>query len=301
MADSGKLLVSIGMPVYNGERSIREALDSLLAQDYGNFELILSDNASTDATAQICQEYLSKDKRISYFRNDCKVEQMANFRLALDKARGAYFMWAAADDRWLPGFVSALAAELDPHPAVGVAMCAIDRIREDGTLLDHVRYTDMASAKRMKFLTQAMALAAGGPHHLYFYGLFRTNFIKNAFERFPMVAMGDRLFVCELALATDFGYVDQMLHIRTVHDRPMTERYAGEEIGHLWMNRLAYVKLVCAVGPYLLGSQVIPWRRKWFVPLVVLRFAWSHRKRIRRAIWGWIFPTLQRPRHRKVR
>lgn len=288
MADSGKPLVSIGMPVHNGERSIREALDSLLAQDYGNFELILSDNASTDATAQICQEYVAKDKRVSYSRNERKVGAMANFKVVLDKARGTYFMWAAADDKWLPGFISALAAELDSHPRMGVAMCAIDRIREDGSLLDHVRYADVADAKRMKFLTQAMALAAGRPHHLYFYGLFRTNFIKNAFERFPMVAMGDRLFVCELALATDFGYVDQMLHIRTVHDRPMTERYAGEEIGYLWMDRLAYVKLVSAVGPYLLRSQIIPWRRKFLVPLVVMRFAWSHRKRIRRAIWRQI-------------
>lgn len=288
MADNGKPLVSIGMPVYNGERSIREALDSLLAQGYDNFELIISDNASTDATAAICREYLSKDKRISYFRNDCKVGQMANFRLVLDRARGAYFMWAAVDDRWLPGFANALAAELDSHPGVGVAMCAIDRVREDGSLLDHIRYTDMASAKRMKFLTQAMALAAGKPHHLYFYGLFRTNFIKNAFERFPMVAMGDRLFVCELALATDFGYVDQILHIRTVHDRPMTERYAEEEIGYLWADRLAYLKLVLSVGPYLMHSRIIPWRRKFLVPLVVMRFAWSHRKRIRRAIWGQI-------------
>ena len=300
MAHNGKRLVSIGIPVYNGERYLRDALDSLLTQEYENIEIIISDNASTDGTAEICREYLSRDKRISYFPNDRKVGQMANFRLALDKARGGYFMWAAVDDRWLPGFVSALAAELDSHSEIGVVMCAIDRIQEDGVLVDHIRYTDMASAKRMKFLTQAMALAAGKPHHLYFYGLFRTNFIKSAFERFPMVVMGDRLFVCELALATDFGYVDQVLHIRTVHDRPMTERYAREEIGRLWMDRLAYLKLVAAVGPYLMRSRVIPWRRKWLIPVVVMRFAWSHRKRIRRAIWAQISSFWPLPTGRKL-
>lgn len=63
-------LISIGLPVYNGERHIRQALDSLLAQNYGDFELIISDNASTDETQQICLEYAARDERIRYYRNE---------------------------------------------------------------------------------------------------------------------------------------------------------------------------------------------------------------------------------------
>lgn len=300
MVDS-QHLVSIGMPVYNAERYIRQALHSLLAQDYENFELIISDNASNDSTGEICQEFASRDRRISYFRNDQNLGMSANFKSVLDKARGTYFMWAAADDIWLPGFVGALVAELDSHPEAGVAMCGTKRIRQDGTLVDHVRCLEAINSRAKGDFALAMALASGEPYHLYIYGLFRTDFIRRAFTGFPMVVMGDRLFICQLALATGFRYVDQILYIRRSHREAIADRYAGEELGKLWMDRFGYVKLVATVGPYLMRSSIIPWQRKIFIPVLVFRFAWMHRKRMRRAILGWIFPTLQRPRRRKVR
>ncbi len=283
---NSKALVSIGMPVYNGAPYLREALDSLLAQDYGNFELIIADNASTDATAQICQEFVLKDRRVSYCRNDAKIEVFANFASVLHRARGKYFMWAAADDTWLPTFVSALAAELDSDPEAAVAMCATKRIREDGTLVDYVRLPELFRSNGKSHFAMAVALASGKPYHLYFYGLFRTEFIKRAFFRIPMVVLGDRLFVCELALATRFKYVDQVLYIRMAHDQPIPDRYLEEKLGRIWTERLRYVKLVAAVVPYLTSSPMIPWRRKLFIPAVALRFAWMQRKRVRREIWG---------------
>ncbi|MEM4134638.1 MAG: glycosyltransferase, partial [Candidatus Micrarchaeia archaeon] len=77
-------LVSIGMPVYNGERFIRQALDSLLAQDYENFELIISDNASEDKTPEICLEYAARDKRIRYYRNEKNMGAAWNFKRVFD-------------------------------------------------------------------------------------------------------------------------------------------------------------------------------------------------------------------------
>ena len=97
--------VSIGMPVYNGEPFIREALDSLLAQTFTDFELIISDNASTDKTEQICREYAAKDKRIRYIRQEINRGAAANFQYVLDEAVGEYFMWAAADDLWDSEFI----------------------------------------------------------------------------------------------------------------------------------------------------------------------------------------------------
>lgn len=93
-------VVSIGMPVYNGAKYIREALDSLLSQTFSSFELIISDNASIDATKAICEEYVRKDPRIRYVRQSENRGALANFKFVLNQAKGEFFMWAAADDRW---------------------------------------------------------------------------------------------------------------------------------------------------------------------------------------------------------
>ena len=97
--------VSLGMPVYNGEKYIQEALDSLLTQTFTDFELIISDNASTDNTSVICQGYAKNDLRIRYIRQDQNKGAIANFKFVLDEAVGEYFMWVAYDDLWAPDFL----------------------------------------------------------------------------------------------------------------------------------------------------------------------------------------------------
>lgn len=92
--------MSIGMPVYNGEKYIREALNALLSQTFTEFELIISDNASTDNTQVICEEYARRDQRIRYIRQNENRGAIANFKFVLDESKGGFFMWAAADDRW---------------------------------------------------------------------------------------------------------------------------------------------------------------------------------------------------------
>lgn len=92
--------ISIGMPVYNGAKYIGQALDSLLAQTFLDFELIISDNASTDDTETICQSYERLDSRIRYVRQAGNLGALANFQFVLDQAKGPFFMWAAADDLW---------------------------------------------------------------------------------------------------------------------------------------------------------------------------------------------------------
>lgn len=98
--------VSIGMPVYNGAPFIRKALDSLLSQTFSDFELIISDNASTDQTGAICREYASRDFRIKYVRQCQNMGAVKNFQYVLDKARADHFMWAAADDMWDENFIA---------------------------------------------------------------------------------------------------------------------------------------------------------------------------------------------------
>jgi glycosyltransferase involved in cell wall biosynthesis len=89
---------TVGVPVYNGEATLKSALDSLLKQDYYDIEIIICDNASTDSTKQICSEYMKKDPRIRVIRHDINVGAIANFEFALSQAKTPFFMWAAADD-----------------------------------------------------------------------------------------------------------------------------------------------------------------------------------------------------------
>jgi len=126
-------LVSIGMPVYNGEQYIEGALESLLAQDYPNIELIISDNASTDRTAAICQEYAERHSHIKLIRQPMNIGASGNFRVVVDTATGEYFMWAAHDDLWSTNYVSACAGVLQRHQRYALCASTVHFIDEAGS------------------------------------------------------------------------------------------------------------------------------------------------------------------------
>lgn len=97
--------VSVGVPVYNGADTIQECLNSIVSQTFDDFEIIISDNASTDGTQEICREYLDKEPRIRYFRQEKNMGQHWNFKFVLRQARGEYFTWLAIDDRFHQDFL----------------------------------------------------------------------------------------------------------------------------------------------------------------------------------------------------
>jgi len=108
--------ISIGLPVYNGENHIRKSLDSILAQTFKDFELIISDNASTDSTPAICKEYATKDKRIRYIKKEKNIGMKENFAFVLQEAKHDYFVWIAADDIMLPEFLEKNFNVLESNP-----------------------------------------------------------------------------------------------------------------------------------------------------------------------------------------
>jgi len=110
-------MVSIGMPAYNGEEYICEALDSLLSQTFTDFELIISDDDSTDDTELICRHYADSDSRIRYIRQDKNLGGVGNFKFVLKEARGEYFMFASNDDVWSINWLTNLLASLKDKPA----------------------------------------------------------------------------------------------------------------------------------------------------------------------------------------
>ena len=94
--------ISVGMPVYNGEPYLGISIESILAQTFGDFELIISDNASTDHTEEICRDFASKDDRIIYSRNEENIGAAGNYNRLVDMASADYFRWSNADDVFAP-------------------------------------------------------------------------------------------------------------------------------------------------------------------------------------------------------
>jgi glycosyltransferase involved in cell wall biosynthesis len=128
-------LVSIGMPVYNGENFIIESLDSLLAQTCTDFELIVCDNASNDRTGEIVQSYAERDSRIRYHRNETNIGASANYNLSFELARGKYFKWAAHDDICAPTYLERCIEALERDPGVVLAYTQAKAIDGQGNLV----------------------------------------------------------------------------------------------------------------------------------------------------------------------
>jgi len=265
-------LVSVGLPVYNGERFLARALDALLAQDWPNLDILVSDNASTDASAAVAESYAARDRRVRVVRSAFNAGFETNFARVLASARGTYFMWAACDDWWDPRFVSRLVAALEYSPSAVVAMSAVERVDEAGGILDVVRHDGASDPSRMTSWQLALQLAGGRPYHLFIYGLYRREFIRRAFTGFAPVIASDRLFMCRVAMAGRFAYVDEVLHRRLVRGQPIAERYADEPLGRLWRGAWPRWRLALAAGPYLWRSPVLPSSRRAWIPLMVLRF-----------------------------
>lgn len=180
MADS-QPLVSIGMPVYNGERFIRQALDSLLAQDYENFELIISDNASADGTQEICLEYAARDKRIRYYRNESNLVALANFNRVLGLAQGSYFMWAAHDDVWEPSYISTLSRNLISASEAVLAFSAFNNVNEHGVeIRTYPHLFELPSANLFQRLWNYMIQEENLGKANLIYGLMRWSAIQEA-------------------------------------------------------------------------------------------------------------------------
>ena len=264
--------VTIGLPVYNGSRFLRRSLDALLGQTFTDFELIIADNGSTDATPAISAEYAARDPRVRCVRAPVNAGVEANFQRALAEASGRYFMWAGCDDWWAPTFVERTVAALERDRGAVVAMSDVERVDEDGAPIDVVRFAGRMDPSHLTPGQLAMALAAGLPLHLFVYGLFRADILRRAFTGLAPVVAADRLLMCRIALIGRFAPVDGVLHKRLVRRVPIAERYADEGIGRLWQDSASRWRLALRAGPYLWRSPGVGFLRKLWVPVIVLRF-----------------------------
>ena len=136
MADKSPL-VSIGLPVYNGGDYLRQTVEDLLAQSYTNFELIISDNASTDETEAICRQVAAQDSRIRYVRQPGNLGGAPNHNITYALARGEYFKWVGHDDRHAPTYLEACVKPLQEMADVALVYPKTMVINEAGDFLYH--------------------------------------------------------------------------------------------------------------------------------------------------------------------
>lgn len=248
--------VSIGLPVYNGERFIQSALDSLLAQTFLDFELIISDNASTDRTEEICRIYASRDRRVRYVRQSSNFGAAANFQFVLDAAVGDFFMWAACDDWWSPFFVGELVSLLDSSPAAVVAFSGVHHLDMEGrvfrTYPDIFRLTSStggADRGRLRFnsFQRYLLLNTASGKVNVIYGLFRRPVLvaSDAGRRWATFGWGaDLLMVATVLRYGEIALFPKVLWKKT--ENPLSE-------GSLQKNTARpglYPALVGALGTY---------------------------------------------------
>lgn len=207
-------LVTIGVPVYNAERHLRQSLDSLLAQTYRDFVLVISDNASTDSTAEICQEYVRQDPRVEYFRNPVNVGMTGNFNRVFELTHTKYLKWSTADDFWAPGMLADAVAVLEADPSIVV--CYPQTIIVDGEGREQQPYDDALHlmeddpAKRFLKLIANINLVN---HHL---GLLRTDAIRRT-RLFGKHVSADIGFLAEMSLYGKFFQVPKRQFFRRFH------------------------------------------------------------------------------------
>lgn len=215
MADTRALpRVSVGVPVYNGERYLAEALDSLLAQTFEDFEIIISDNASTDGTADIAREYAAADERIRYYRNETNLGSTRNYNQTIALARGEYFRWAAADDLSGPEFLASCIDALDRNDDLVLAYPRTQLIDGEGRIISDYdeRMHLMGELPSERFVQVLNNLGLCN----IIYGVTRTSVIRKTSGLRPFVG-SDTVYFAELVLYGRVIELPARLFFRRMH------------------------------------------------------------------------------------
>lgn len=227
-------LVSIGMPVYNAQTFIQEAIDCLLKQSFTDFELIISDNASTDETCAICERYTAQDSRVQYSRLEENLGAIRNFNRVFELSRGKYFKWASHDDICAPQFLERCVEVLERCPEVVWCHTRSRHIDERGQPISAVRDDEVSYASprgvagisvnnpniasRESPIVQerfrSVLLGVGGV--LDSYGLIRSSVIRQTPLYLPYYG-SEKVFISELALRGHYKEIPETLFFARIH------------------------------------------------------------------------------------
>lgn len=247
--DKHQPCISIGLPVYNGENFLEAAINSLLNQTFTDFEIIISDNASTDRTESICREYALKDRRIRYYRNESNLGAARNYNRVFELATGTYFKWAAHDDVCEAEYLEKCLQILEIDPDIILSYPKAYVINEQGE--NQGIYTEnlnnLAEKPHQRFYR--LLETYGWYHGTQIFGLIRSDCLKKTLL-IGNYAHADRVLLAELALHGKFAEVPEFLFCRRVHPQISQRANADDEKFAIWFD------------PKNLGKIMLPkWRR----------------------------------------
>lgn len=213
---SDQPLVTIGLPVYNSETYLRQSLESLLAQTYTNFVLIISDNASTDGTADICQSYARDDSRIKYSRNAENIGLPRNFNKIANLTETKYLKWSTSDDYWEPTFVAKAVAVMEHDPSIIVCYPKTTLIDNDGEnprpYEDNLHLMQDDPAERFREFYARIGLVNAT------LGLIRVSQLRKT-HLYPSYVGSDTSLLAEMTLHGKFYELSERLFFRRFHPK----------------------------------------------------------------------------------
>ena len=215
--------VSVGLPVYNAARYLSESIESLLAQDFADLEVIVADNASTDDTAEICRRYVKEDDRVVFLPSAVNRGLAWNHNRTVHAASGTYFKWAAYDDVHAPTFVSRCVQVLDEDDEVVLAYPLTVDIDDDGTVFHEWPPTHRASAPTPSARFRDVMLHERQCFPIY--GLMRIDVLR-ATPLMGAFPSSDQPLLAELALRGRFHEIPERLFLHREHPHRSMSAFA---------------------------------------------------------------------------
>lgn len=216
-------LVSIGVPIYNAGHELERVLQALLAQDYPNFEIIISDNASTDQTWDICTTYAAQDSRIQIHRSDANKGALTNFENVFSLASGKYFLWAAHDDSWKPSYIRVCVEALEQNPAS--VLCYTDQVIHDKDRDTEKVVSYQLDGLNPLFWKRACSFLLHKPTpYGILYGVYRRQAIEPCLP-FPRTVIFDAEFLLTVLQQGIVLRVPQVLFTKQRADKPFHPRW----------------------------------------------------------------------------
>lgn len=205
--------LSIGLPVYNGENYLAQSIDALLGQSFDEFELIISDNASTDDTAGICRDYEKKDSRIRYFRQPRNLGLAPNVNFIIGQARGELYKEASHDDLYARDLLERCVNALDENQEVVLAHSWTAIIDGTGMVTKATAYPLSTSSPKASDRFRSLLFDSGGDDDggVIRTEVFRRTAMKESYHH------SDRTIIAELALHGPFYHVPDWLYFRRDH------------------------------------------------------------------------------------
>ena len=205
--------LTVGLPVYNGASYVAESLDALLGQSFDDFELIISDNASTDATGDICRQYEKQDSRVSYHRQPRNIGLAPNHNFVVGEARGKLFKWAAGDDLYARDLLRLCVEAMEADPDVVLAHSYTAMIDSTGTVTAALSYPLATSSRSAPERFRSLLFDSGGDDDG---GIMRTEVLRRTAMK-ESYHHADRTIIAELALHGPFYQVPDWLYFRRDH------------------------------------------------------------------------------------